>query len=312
MTQAAGDPPKAVGDTRGLLYGLGAYASWGVFPAFFPLLKPAGAFEILAHRVVWTVALMAVILVVGRQVAAVRRISGRTWLLLACASALISTNWLIYIYAVNSGHVVDAALGYFVTPLVSVALGVVFFAERLNRAQGTALAIAVAAVVLLSVGVGGVPLIGLGLALSFGLYGAVKKVVAVDPRVSVGMETAIAAPFALGYLVFLQTTGAAHFANNGPGHIALMLLCGPVTAIPLLLFGAAAQRLPLVTIGLLQYLTPSMQMTWGVVVGHEPMPPARWAGFALIWLALAVFTADAVSRTYRARSDSRPGTLHAS
>lgn len=304
--------PQHGGDSRGLLYGLGAYASWGVFPAFFPLLKPAGAVEILAHRVVWTVALMAVILVLGRLVAAVRQISGRTWLLLACASALISTNWVIYIYAVNSGHVVDAALGYFVTPLVSVVLGVVFFAERLNRAQGAALLIAVAAVVLLSAGVGGMPLIALGLALSFGLYGAVKKVVPVDPRVSLAMETAIAAPFALGYLVFLQHSGAAHFANHGPGHIALMLLCGPVTAIPLLLFGAAAQRIPLVTIGLLQYLTPSMQMTWGLVVGKEPMSATRWAGFALIWLALAVFSADVVSRTYRSRSDSRTGTLHAS
>ena len=300
------------GDSRGLLFGLGAYASWGVFPAFFPLLKPAGAVEILAHRVVWTVAFMAVILLLGRQLAGVRRIGARTWVLLACASALISTNWVIYIYAVNSGHVVDAALGYFVTPLVSVVLGVVIFRERLNRAQKVALVIAVAAVVLLSSGVSGVPLIALGLALSFGLYGAVKKVVVVDPRVSVGMETAIAAPFAVAYLVFLQNCGEAHFTSHGPGHIALMLLCGPVTAIPLLLFGAAAQRLPLVTIGLLQYLTPSMQMTWGLVVGNEPMSATRWAGFALIWLALAVFTADVVSRTYRARSDSRPGTLHAS
>lgn len=300
------------GDSRGLLFGLGAYASWGVFPAFFPLLKPAGAVEILAHRVVWTVAFMAVILLLGRQLAGVRRIGARTWVLLACASALISTNWVIYIYAVNSGRVVDAALGYFVTPLVSVVLGVVIFRERLNRAQKVALVIAVAAVVLLSSGVSGVPLIALGLALSFGLYGAVKKVVVVDPRVSVGMETAIAAPFAVAYLVFLQNSGEAHFTSHGPGHIALMLLCGPVTAIPLLLFGAAAQRLPLVTIGLLQYLTPSMQMTWGLVVGNEPMSATRWAGFALIWLALAVFTTDVVSRTYRARSDSRPGTLHAS
>lgn len=299
-------------DPRGLLLGLGAYASWGVFPAFFPLLKPAGPAEILAHRVIWTVALMGVVLVAGRRLSEIRRISGRTWLLLACASALISANWVIYIYAVNSGHVVDAALGYFVTPLVSVLLGVVFFAERLNRQQGVALLIAVAAVVLLSAGVGGTPLIALGLAFSFGLYGAVKKVVPVDPRVSVGMETAIAAPFALAYLVALQVGGEGHFTNNGPGHVVLMMLCGPITAIPLLLFGAAAQRLPLVTIGLLQYLTPSMQMTWGLVVGHEPMPATRWAGFALIWLALAVFTADALSRTYRARSDSGPGTLHAS
>lgn len=306
MTDAAGRRT-----TRGLLYGLGAYGSWGVFPAFFPLLKPAGPTEILAHRVLWTVLLMGAVLAFGRRWADIRRISARTWMLLACASALISTNWLIYIYAVNSGHVVDAALGYFINPLVSVLLGAAIFAERLNRTQGVAVAVATAAVVLLATGVGGSPVIALGLALSFALYGAVKKVVAVDPRVSVAMETAIAAPFALGYLAVLQVTGHSQFANHGAGHVALMLLCGPVTAIPLLFFAAAAQRLPLVTIGLLQYLTPSMQMTWGLVVGHEPMSATRWAGFGLIWLALAVFSADAFSRAYRARR-ADPGILHAS
>lgn len=303
---------RPAGDGRGLLYGLGAYVTWGAFPVFFPLLKPAGPAEILAHRIVWTVAFMALVLMAGRRMSEVRRITRRTWILLACASGLISVNWVVYIYAVNSGHVVDAALGYFVTPLVSVLLGVVFFAERLNRQQASALLIAVAAVVLLSSGVGGTPWIALGLAFSFGLYGAVKKIVTVDPRVSVGMETAIAAPFALAYLAVLQSTGEGQFTTNGPGHIALMMLCGPVTAIPLLLFGAAAQRLPLVTIGLLQYLTPSMQMIWGLVVGNEPMSAMRWAGFGLIWLALVVFSADTLSRTYRARSGSEPGNLHAS
>ena len=303
---------RPAGDARGLLYGLGAYVTWGVFPVFFPLLKPAGPAEILAHRIVWTLAFMALVLMAGRRLSEVRRITGRTWLLLACASGLISINWVVYVYAVNSGHVVDAALGYFVTPLVSVLLAVVFFAERLNRQQAFALLIATAAVVLLSFDIDGTPLIALGLAFSFGLYGAVKKIVAVDPRVSVGMETAIAAPFALAYLAVLQSTGEGHFTANGPGHVALMLLCGPITAIPLLLFGAAAQRLPLVTIGLLQYLTPSMQMAWGLVVGREPMSATRWAGFGLIWLALVVFSADTLARTYRARSQSEPGNLHAS
>ena len=290
--------------TAGLLFGVGAYASWGVFPAFFPLLKPAGAVEVLAHRIVWTSVVMAVLLLAARRMSDLARIDRRTWLLLVCASALISTNWVIYVYAVNNGHVVDAALGYFVNPLVSVLLGVLIFRERLNRAQLVALLIALAAVILLSVEVGDVPVIALGLAGSFGLYGAVKKVVAVDPPVSVGLEAAIAAPLAIGYLVALQLGGHGQFTNHGPGHLVLMILAGPVTAIPLLFFAAAAHRLPLVTLGLLMYLNPAMQMTWGVVVGHEPMPPGRWIGFALIWVALVVFTVDAVRR---ARADQPAG-----
>ncbi len=297
MTSGGRPVQQRTTDQRGLLYGLGAYGIWGVFPAFFDRLAPAGAVEILAHRIVWTVLLMAVLLVVIGRLSDLRTISRRTWLALVCASGLISMNWLIYIYAVNAGHVVDMALGYFITPLVSVALGVVIFRERLNRAQLAAVLVALAAVLLLSLEVGGPPLIAIGLALAFGLYGAVKKVVPVDPRVSVAVETAIAAPFAATYLIVLQVSGNSEFTANGPVHAVLMLLCGPVTAIPLLLFAAAAQRLPLVTLGLLQYLTPSMLLTWGVLAGHEPMPPVRWVGFALIWVALAVFSADALRRT---------------
>ncbi len=292
--------------TAGLLFGVGAYASWGVFPAFFPLLKPAGVVEVLAHRIVWTSVVMAVLLLVARRMSDLTRINRRTWLLLACASALISANWAIYVYAVNNGHVVDAALGYFVNPLVSVLLGVLIFRERLNRAQWVALLIALAAVILLSVEVGDVPVIALGLAASFGLYGVVKKVVPVDPPVSVGLEAAIAAPLAIGCIVALQLGGHGQFTNHGPGHLVLMILSGPVTAVPLLFFAAAAHRLPLVTLGLLMYLNPAMQMTWGVVVGHEPMPPGRWIGFALIWVALVVFTIDAVRR---ARAD-QPAGIH--
>jgi chloramphenicol-sensitive protein RarD len=286
----------------GLLFGVGAYASWGLFPAFFPLLKPASAFEILAHRIIWCVALMVVVIAAVRRLGDIRQITGRTWLLLTLASALISINWVIYIYAVNNGHVVDAALGYFINPLVTVALGLLVFGERLNRAQFAALGIAVIAVVVLTVEVGSLPVIGLGLALSFGLYGAIKKVVPVDPRVSVGIEAGLAAPFAVAYIVVLQVTNRGTFTDHGPDHVVLMILSGVFTALPLLLFAAAAQRLPLVTMGLLFYLTPAMQLTWGVVVGHEPMPPARWLGFGLIWVALAVFTADAL---WRSRVDRR-------
>lgn len=286
----------------GLLFGIGAYGSWGLFPAFFPLLKPAGSVEILAHRIVWGFLFLAVVVAAVRRLRDLAAINRRTWLLLALASALISVNWLIYVYAVNNGHVVDAALGYFINPLVTVLLGLVVFRERLNRAQGAALVIAVVAVVVLTVQVGAPPYIGLGLALSFGLYGAVKKVVPVDPRVSVGIETALATPFALGYLIVLQSGGHAEFVGHGAGHVVLMILAGVLTAVPLLLFAAAAQRLPMVTLGLLFYMTPIMQLSWGVLVGHEPMPPARWWGFALIWVALAVFTVDAVVRSRSARS----------
>jgi chloramphenicol-sensitive protein RarD len=279
------------------MFGVGAYAMWGLFPAFFPLLKPASAFEILAHRIVWCFVLMVVVVAAVRRLGDIRAITLRTWLLLAAASALISVNWVIYIYAVNNGHVVDAALGYFINPLVTVALGLLVFRERLNRAQFAALAIAVVAVVVLTVEVGSPPIIGLGLAISFGLYGAVKKVVPTDPRVSVGIEAGVAAPFALAFLVVLQVTGHATFVNHGQGHVVLMILAGVLTALPLLFFAAAAQRLPMVTMGLLFYLTPAMQLTWGVVVGHEPMPPARWFGFALIWVALAVFSVDALRRS---------------
>lgn len=288
----------------GLLFGIGAYGSWGLFPAFFPLLKPAGSVEILAHRIVWGFLFLLVVVAAVHRLRDLRAISGRTWLLLAVASALISVNWLIYVYAVNNGHVVDAALGYFINPLVTVMLGMLVFRERLNRAQVVALLIAVSAVIVLTVQVGTPPYIGLGLALTFGLYGAVKKVVPVDPRVSVGIETALAAPLALGYLVVLQGSGEASFVGHGTTHIVLLILAGVLTAVPLLLFAAAAQRLPLVTMGLLFYMTPIMQLSWGVLVGNEPMPPARWLGFALIWLALAVFTVDAVMRTRSARTSA--------
>ena len=245
---------------------------------------------------------MAVVLVAVGRLSDLRAITGRTWLLLICASVLISVNWLIYVYAVNSGHVVDAALGYFINPLVSVLLGMLIFGERLNRAQSVAVLIAVVAILVLAVGADATPAIGLGLAASFGFYGVVKKVVTVDPRVSVGVEAGIAAPLAIVFLIALQVSGHGQFTNHGPGHAVLMMLAGPLTAIPLLMFAAAAQRLPLVTLGLLMYFNPALQMTWGILVGHEPMPTARWLGFTLIWVALIIFSADAVFRAYHGRA----------
>ena len=283
----------------GLLFGAGAYVWWGLCPGFFLLLLPAGAPEILAHRFVWSAVFLLVLLAVVRKLGDLRRLSARTWLLLLAASGFIAINWGTYIWAVTHGHVVDAALGYFINPLVSVALGVVIFRERLNRWQLVALALAIVAVVILTAEVGEVPYIALVLAVSFGIYGLVKKVVDADPRVSVTVETLWALPVTVGYMIWLQVSHQAHFANYGPGHALLMILAGPVTAIPLLLFAAAAQRLPMVTLGLLFYLNPALQMAWGVLVGHEPMPVGRWLGFALIWVALLVFSGDALWRARR-------------
>jgi chloramphenicol-sensitive protein RarD len=287
----------------GLLFGAGAYVWWGLCPGFFLLLLPATAPEVLAHRFVWSAVFILLVLAVGRRLGDVRRLSLRAWSQLLAASALIAANWGTYIWAVTHGHVVDAALGYFINPLISVALGVVIFRERIGRFQFLALIIAVIAVAVLTAELGQVPYIALSLAVTFALYGLVKKVVDADPRVGVAVETLWALPVAVAYLIWLEVAHQANFVSHGAGHAALLMLAGPVTAVPLLLFAAAAQRLPMVTLGLLFYLNPALQMAWGVLVGHEPMPVGRWIGFGLIWVALAVFSIDALRR---ARVDRVP------
>jgi chloramphenicol-sensitive protein RarD len=262
----------------GLLFGAGAYIWWGLSPGFFLLLLPATAPEILAHRFVWSAAMLLVLLAVVRRLGDLRTLSARTWLQLLAASAFIALNWGAYIWAVTHGHVVDAALGYFINPLVTVALGVVIFRERLNRWQLLALILAVGAVAILTAEVGDVPYVALILAFTFGFYGLVKKVVDADPRVSVTVETLWALPFAVGFLAWLQATDQAHFVNYGVGHTLLLLLAGPVTAIPLLLFAAAAQRLPMVTLGVLFYLNPGLQMAWGCSSDTNRCRPADGSG----------------------------------
>ena len=288
----------------GMAFGAGAYLIWGMFPAFFGLLASAGPVEILAHRIVWTLLLMLVVLAVMGRLRGLIGIGPRTWGLVVAASAAIALNWVTYIYGVTSDQVVQCALGYFVNPLVSVLLGVVLFRERLVRAQVVALVLAGIAVVVLTVDYGRPPWIAIILALSFATYGLVKKVVPLDPPRSLAAEGVVAAPFALGYLIFIGAAGTATFTTSGTGHLLLLLACGPVTTVPLLLFGAAAQRLPLVTMGILQYLTPALQMAWGVAVMHEAMPASRWLGFGLIWLALVIFTTDAVRRVRKSRRTS--------
>lgn len=286
----------------GIACGVGAYTFWGAFPVFFGLLTDSGPVEILAHRVVWTLALMLVVTAIAGRWGKLRGLSWRTWALVCSASCAIAVNWGTYIFAVTSGRVVEAALGYFINPLVSVLFGVLIFRERLTRAQLIALTLAVAAVAVITLDYGYPPYIALVLAFSFASYGLVKKVVRLDADTSLTAEGLVAAPFAMGYLVFLAAVGAGTFLQEGPGHAALLMATGPVTALPLLLFAVAAQRVPLSTMGMLQYLTPALQMMWGVFVVHESMPASRWIGFALIWVALAIFTTDALVRARRRKA----------
>ena len=291
----------------GLLFGVGAYAIWGFFPLYFPLLEPASALEILCERFVFSLVFMAVLLTVTRGWTRLRPVLGdrRAMLLLSAAAALISVNWGTYIWAVNSGNVVEASLGYFINPLVLVLIGVVVLGERLRPMQWTAVGIACLAVLVLTVGLGRLPWIGLVLAFSFAGYGLIKKVVAVEPQASLTIETAVASPFALAYLVHLQVTGALVLGHHSTSTSLLLMGTGVITAIPLLLFGGAANRIPLTTMGLLQYLTPIIQFVIGVWVVGETMPPARWAGFVIVWIALVVFSYDGLRQGSRNRTARR-------
>ena len=287
----------------GVAAGLGAYVLWGAFPLYFPLLEPAGGLEIVAHRIAWSLLFVGLLLTVRRNWGHVRAVAGqpRSLLVLAAAAVLIAVNWLVYVFAVNSGHVVEASLGYFINPLVSVVLGVVVFRERLRRLQWVAVAIAVVAVVVLTVDYGHPPWIALALAVSFGLYGLMKKLVRVEAAPGLFVETAVVVVPALVVIGVLEASGDAAFAHEGAGNALLLASSGVATAVPLLLFAAATRRVPLSTVGLLQYVTPLLQLSIGVFVNGEPMPPARLAGFAVVWLALAVFTVDSLrqARTNR-------------
>ena len=278
------------------MLGVLAYVMWGAFPLYFPLLKPSGPVEILAHRVVWSLLTMAAILMLAgrvshlRAVLADRRSSG----LLTVAAVVLALNWGTYIYGVNSHRVVETSLGYFINPLVTVLMAVVLLGERLRRAQWVALGIGAIAVLAIAIEYGRPPWIALLLAFSFGTYGLVKKQADVDAVESLTFETIVLTPIALVYLVVLGSFGHQHFTTNGTGHALLIVSTGIVTAVPLLCFGAAAIRVPMTTIGLLQYLAPILQFLLGVLALHEHMTPMRWVGFALVWVALVIFTADAL------------------
>ena len=273
---------------------MGAYLLWGLFPLYWPLLEPASPVEILGHRIVWSLVFLAALLAVTSGFAWMRHLGLRAAALLAVAAVLVSVNWAVYIYGVNSEHVVETSLGYFINPLVTVLLAMVFLGERLRRRQALALAVALAGVLVLTIDYGRVPWIALTLAATFGSYGLVKKRACVDGPQSLAVETAVIVLPASAYLLWLGATGDGTFTTEGPAHTALLIGAGVVTALPLMLFGAAAVRIRLSDLGLLQYMTPTIQFLIGVLLYGEAMPLSRLAGFALVWIALAILIADAL------------------
>jgi chloramphenicol-sensitive protein RarD len=275
---------------RGFGYALAAYVIWGLFPLYWPLLEPTPAIQILAHRMLWSLLFVGALLAARRRwgfVAELRRDPRRVGLLVL-AGLLISVNWGVYIWATNSGHVLEASLGYFITPLVNIGLGVLALKERLQRTQWAAVIIGVAAVVVIAVGYGRVPWIALTLAASFGGYGLVKKLARTQALESMSVETSVMAVPAAAYLIFANARGHGSFGHVSAGMNLLLVSSGIVTVIPLLFFAAAARSVPLSVMGMLQYITPVLQFLIGIFLRHESLAGSELAGFALVWLALAV------------------------
>jgi chloramphenicol-sensitive protein RarD len=286
---------------RGFLSGVAAYLLWGLFPLYWKLLGDSGAVELLAHRILWSLVTVALLVVARGRLGPLRRISAdprRRWPLMAGAF-LISVNWGAYIWGVNHGRVVETSLGYFITPLFTVLLGVFLLQERLRPAQWIALSIGFVAVVGLTIENGRPPWVAIVLTFSFGLYGLVKKKAGAGAVEGMALESGTVAPIALAAIVVLALQGSSTVTQHGAGYLALVLLTGPVTAVPLLLFGAAATRVSMTTLGLLNYIAPIMQFAVGVLVFHEYMAPMRWVGFGLVWLALVIITSDGLTQRRR-------------
>jgi chloramphenicol-sensitive protein RarD len=295
--------------TRGMLYGIGAYGLWGVFPLYFRLLESSGAVEVVLHRVLWSLLVCVLVVAATRGWHDLRAAlaSPRTVATLGVGAAFLSLNWGVYIYAVESGQVVEASLGYYINPLVTVLLGVLVLRERLRPWQWASVGVGTAAVAVLTAAHGKPPIIALTLALSFGLYGLIKNRVGagVGAVTSLTTETIVLALPAAAALAWLETAGRGHFTQNPPWQGLLLASAGVATVIPLLFFAASARRVPLSTLGLLQYLTPTLQLLCGVLLLGEHMTPARWAGFGLVWVALLVLTVDTLRTASRRRTAAR-------
>jgi chloramphenicol-sensitive protein RarD len=284
-------------ERRGIAYGLASYGLWGVVPLFWPLVKRAGALELLAHRVIWSLVISIVLILVVVPKGWWGRIATpRKLILLTVAAATVSVNWGVYIWAVNHGHVVETSLGYYINPILSILVGVIALHERMSRLQWVSVGLAAVAVLVLTLDYGRLPWIALVLAASFATYGVMKKQVNGGAVETLTIESAILTPIGVGYLIFLQTRGQLTFGHLGWAHSLLLVATGVVTVVPLLFFAAATTRLPLSTLGLLQYLAPTLQFLLGVLYFHESMSTGRWIGFGLVWAALMIMTGDGLRR----------------
>ena len=280
--------------STGVLQAALAYALWGLFPIYFHLVAAVAPLEIVLHRSLWSLAFVLVLLAVLRRWAwlgeVVRR--PRTLATFALSALLLSGNWLVYVWAVNDGRVVDASLGYFITPLVNVLLGYFVLRERPRPAQWGALAVAAAGVLWLTFFAGALPWVGLVLAATFGIYGLMRKTAPLGALEGLALETLLLAPLAAGLLAWQTARAGSAFTGGDAGLLGLLMLAGPLTALPLLLFAAGARRIPLTTLGLLQYIGPTIQFALGVWLFHEPFAGPRLAGFVLIWAALVIYSAE--------------------
>lgn len=292
-------PPRSTTLTPAFLGGIAAVSAfglWGLIPVYFKAIDAVPAVEIIAHRVVWSALLLALVLLAARRWRAVQAavLDRRLMRTLAASAGLIGVNWTIFVWAVNNDRVLETSLGYFINPLVNVLLGVVFLKERLRPGQWLAAALAAGGVGNLVIGYGALPWVAIALPVTFGLYGLLRKIARVDATTGLLVETTILSPIAVVYLAWLAASDGGAFLRAGPAVDLLLLASGPVTAVPMMCFAAAARRLKLSTLGFFQYLAPTLTFLLGVFVYHEPFDPARQLTFALIWLALAIYSVDSM------------------
>jgi chloramphenicol-sensitive protein RarD len=275
---------------RGILYAVGAYIAWGFFPIYWKLLTHVPALQLLGHRILWSFILLSVILLLTRRWVDFRsHLTLRVIRIYLVAALLIGVNWLTYVWAINAGFIIETSLGYFINPLLSVLLGVIFFREKLRPLQWVPILLATAGVLYLTLTYGSLPWIALTLAVTWGFYGLVKKAAPLGSLYGVALETGILFLPALGFLIFADISGSGIFLHSGIQTDLLLAGAGAVTTIPLLMFASAAKSISLSTIGILQYISPSLQFLVGFLVYHEPLSPSRLIGFGIVWLALIIF-----------------------